>query len=125
MKKMLMLGAALLTMQALPALAEDSAKSPDGQKKPRAERMFEEQDTNKDGAISAEEAATHAKKRFEEVDTDKDGKVTKGEAKAHHEAMRKKWKQRKEEMRAKLGKEKPADASKEKPADAPKEDPAH
>lgn len=94
MKKILMLSAAVLTMQALPALAEDGKKPHRGEK--MMEKMFEHQDTDKDGAISKDEAIANATKRFEEMDANKDGKVTKDEAKAHHEAKRAEWKAKKE-----------------------------
>lgn len=95
MKKILMLGAAVLTMQALPALAEEG-KKPHRDHGKMMEKMFEHQDTDKDGSISKEESAANAAKRFEEMDANKDGKVTKDEVKAHHEAKRAEWKAKKE-----------------------------
>lgn len=95
MKKILMLGAAVLTMQALPALAEEGGKKPPRGEK-MMEKMFEHQDTDKDGTITKEESIANANKRFEEMDTNKDGKLTKDEIKAHHEAKRAEWKARKE-----------------------------
>ncbi len=97
MKKLMMLSAALLAMQAVPALAQDGPKPhKDGK---GMERFFEKQDANKDGVISEDEAVAAAKARFAEVDANKDGKVTKDEAKAHHDAMRAKWKEKREEMK--------------------------
>lgn len=122
MKKILMLGAALLTLQALPALAQDDEGAPppppateDGKPaggpegKPHRERFFEKQDANKDGKISKDEAIAGAVERFEKLDANKDGFVTKEEAKAAHDKMR-------EEYRAKRGERK---EGKDK-ADAPK-----
>ena len=106
MRKILMLTAAVLAFQALPALAEDGG--PKGGEK-HGNRMFEEQDTNKDGAISEDEFVAFSKKRFVETDANKDGKVTQDEAKAHHDAMKAKWKEKRAEMKAK--------------GDAPKEEP--
>lgn len=98
MKKLLMLTAAVLALQALPALAQDGG--PDGGKKHhRGEKFFEMQDTNKDGVISEDEALANAKKRFGEMDGNKDGKITKEEAQTHHEAMKAKWKEKRAEMK--------------------------
>lgn len=111
MKKLLLLGAAVLTIQAIPAFAEEGGPGKhkrDGGK--MMERIFTEQDANGDGAISKDEFVTHATKRFESMDGNKDGSVTKEEIKAHHDAKKAEWKAKKEA-------EKPADAPAEKPAE--------
>lgn len=114
MKKMLMLTAAILALQALPALAEGSGGHPEGGKRmDKGSKFFDMQDTNKDGAVSEEEMLTFAKARFAEMDGDKDGKVTKEEAKTHREAMKAKWKE-------KHGDKKKADSA-EPPKEAPAE----
>jgi len=50
---------------------------------------FEEQDTNKDGKVSKEEALAHAQQRFDAVDANHDGTITKEEITAYHNAKRK------------------------------------
>jgi len=105
MKKLLLLSAAVLAMQALPALAEDTATTTtapvakEGGMKPH-DGMFEKGDTNKDGVISQDEFLAHAKERFNDMDANHDGKITKDEAKAHHEAMKGKWAQKMQERKA-------------------------
>ncbi len=99
MKKLFLLSAAILAVQALPVLAQDGpppAGHEGGKKGDRGARMFEMQDTDKDGAISEAEHSAFTKKRFDEMDANKDGKVTKDEAKAHHDAMKAKWKERRD-----------------------------
>ncbi len=98
MKKILLLGAAVLTMNAIPALAEEGGKKHHGGMK--MEKMFAEQDTNGDGKVSKDEFVAHATKRFEEMDGNKDGGVTKEEIKAHMEAKRAEWKAKKEAEKA-------------------------
>lgn len=118
MKKLLMIGAAILAMQAIPALAEDGSNGGPEGKKSRGMHMFDMQDTNNDSVISQEEFTAFTKKRFDEIDANKDGKITKDEAKAHHEAMKAKWK----EKRAQMKKEKEAAAGDDSaPAAAPTE----
>jgi Ca2+-binding EF-hand superfamily protein len=46
-------------------------------------------DSNRDGAITAQEHAAHAKAMFERMDADRDGKVTAGELTVGHETMTK------------------------------------
>lgn len=113
MKKLLILTAALLTLQALPALAEDKAPA-EGAPKQGDHPMFAEQDLNKDGTVSEEEFLNFGKKKFGEIDADHNGQITKEEAKKHHEARREKWKERRKEMMDKRGEKMP------KPEDAPK-----
>jgi hypothetical protein len=110
MKKLLLLGAAVLALQALPALAEEGGKTKrDGGK--MMERIFTDQDANADGKISKDEFVSHAGKRFEAMDGNKDGSVTKEEIKAHHDAKKAEWKAKREAEKA------PA----EKPVDKPAE----
>lgn len=106
MKKILLMSAAFLALQALPVMAEDGGK--EHHKGKGLEKMFEKQDTNKDGSISEDEAVAFAKERFAETDTNKDGKVTKDEIKSHMDKKRAEWEAKKKEMKA------------DKPADAPK-----
>lgn len=109
MKKILLLGAAVLTLNAIPALAEEGGKKHQGGMK--MEKMFADQDTNSDGKVSKDEFVAHATKRFEEMDANKDGGVTKEEIKAHFDAKRAEWKAKKEAAA------KPADAPAEKPVE--------
>ncbi len=98
MKKLLIMTAALLALQAIPALAEETSpkKAPEGP-------MFAEQDVNKDGTVSEEEFLNFGKKKFGEIDGNSDGQIDKEEAKKHHEARREKWKQKRKEMQEKRG----------------------
>lgn len=105
MKKILMLTAAVFALQALPAIAQDTAPKHDGKK---GERFFDMMDLDKDGKISEAESLELAKKRFKESDANGDGFVTKEESKAHHEAKKAEWKKKREEMKAKKEAEKPA-----------------
>lgn len=94
MKKVMMIGAAILALQAVPALAQtDAAPAKDGGK--HHGKMFEEADADKDGTVSKSEfkdsADKRAEKKFDSIDANKDGKVTKEELKAHHDAMKAKW----------------------------------
>ena len=84
MKKLLLLGAAVLVFQATPVLA-DNHKGGHGNK---GAKMFEKHDTNGDGAISEAEFLEHAKAKFSERDTNGDGSITMEEAKAAKEAKR-------------------------------------
>lgn len=92
MKKLLLLTAAVFTLQTLPAIAEDGAKP----KGPRGMHMFEMQDADKDGTVSEAEFNAFTKKKFDEIDANKDGKLTKEESSAHHEKMKAKWKERRD-----------------------------
>ena len=89
-KKILVLSAAALMFQAVPALAE-----PGHDKGDRGAKMFEKLDADKDGVISEAEFLAKSKERFAEMDADKNGSVTQEEAKAAHEKMREKWKEHK------------------------------
>lgn len=87
---------------AAPAFAEPGEHH--GDKGPRhekmMERMFEKNDTDKDGAISKEEFIKSSEERFASMDADGDGKVTKEEAKKHHEEKREKFLEMKEKKEA-------------------------
>lgn len=98
----MLLGAAVLALQAVPVLAEDapppcSGPGPKGQ-------MFEQKDTNGDGVVSKDEflafSQAKAEERFGKMDADGDGKITREEAQAAHEKMREqrkdRWEGRKE-----------------------------
>lgn len=101
MKKVMMLGAAVLALQAIPALAQEKGGD---YGKPRGEKFFDMHDADKDGVVTESEFLAKAKERFAEMDADKDGKVTKEEAAAKHEDMKKKWKERREQkMKEKAG----------------------
>ncbi len=97
MKKLMLLSAAVLALQAIPAMAEEGADPGPKGKHGGHERFFEKQDTDKDGAITEAEFLAHSKEKFAKMDTNSDGKVTKEEAKENHE----KWKAKRAEMRAK------------------------
>jgi len=98
MKKLLLLAAAGLILQATPAFADNHKGDGEGRKGPK---MFEMHDTNGDGMISEAEFMAHAKAKFAEKDTNKDGSISKDEAKAAKEAMREKHKEKREERREK------------------------
>lgn len=117
MKKIMMLGAAFLALQALPALAQEGGPGPEG-KPPMHHggpgKFFEKLDADKDGSVTEQEFLDAHKKKFAEMDSNKDGKVTKDELEARRAEMKKKWEAKKSEMK-KEG-EKPADV----PPEAPK-----
>lgn len=117
MKKLLLLGAAFLALQALPAMAEEGSAPKGG----KHDGMFQAQDANKDGVVSEEEFLAFGKSKFAEMDTDHDGKLTQEEAKSHRAAMRDKWKEKHGDMK----KEKEAGGSPSAdPAPAPSPEPA-
>ena len=99
MKKIMMLGAAILAMQALPAFAEGPADGRHGGGGPG--KFFERQDTDKDGVVSEAEFLAASKLKFAEMDTDKDGKITKAEMAERKSEMKKKWEAHRAEMKAK------------------------
>ena len=94
MKKILMMGAALLVMQAVPALAQEHGPMHEGGKHGGPGEFFEMQDANKDGVVSEDEFLAKAKEKFSMIDTDKDGKITKEELEARHAEMKKKFEER-------------------------------
>jgi hypothetical protein len=116
MKKIMMLGAAVLALQAIPALAQDAPPQDGGMRHGGPGKFFQMQDANNDGVVTEGEFIASAKKRFAELDTDKNGKVTKEEMDAHRDEMRKKWESHRDEMKAKRGEAGKADV----PAEAPK-----
>ena len=94
MKKILMLSAAVLVFQALPAMAQEGQAG----KGDRAEKMFSKQDLNGDGVLTEEEFLSKAREHFAMMDADKNGQVTREESQAAFEKMKAKWKERKEKM---------------------------
>ena len=60
----------------------------DGGKGPRAERVFQQMDTDGDGRVSREDARSFAIARFARVDADGDGQITKDERRAARKARR-------------------------------------
>ena len=54
--------------------------------------MMEKMDTNKDGAVSKDEALAFHGQKFDAMDANKDGKLTKEEGKAFMEAKKAEWK---------------------------------
>ena len=98
MKKIMMMGAAILALQAIPAFAQGPA---DGKHIGGPGKFFEMQDTDKDGTVSEAEFLDASKKKFTEMDADKDGKITKEEMATRKSEMKKKWEARRAEMKAK------------------------
>jgi len=96
MKKLLTITAVTLalcgTVAAAPAFADDHG----GSSKDRG-GMFEKNDTNGDGAISKAEFLSHAEEKFADMDADGNGEISKDEAKAKREAMKDKWKEKRQE----------------------------
>ena len=116
MKKVMMLGAAILALQALPALAQEAPPAPAKEMGKEHHRggpgkFFEKLDADKDGSVTEQEFIDAHKAKFAEMDGDKDGKVTKAEIEARRDAMKKKWEAKKAEQNS----EKPAEAPVEKP----------
>jgi hypothetical protein len=119
MKKILMSCVALMLMSA-PVLAEEAKPVPpaaeagkDG-KAPELRGRMAETDTDKDGKVSKAEFMANGEKKFAEMDKNGDGNITPDEMKAHHDAMKEKFKDRRDHKKG--------DA---KPADAPEPPPAH
>ncbi|MDG3575350.1 hypothetical protein P7F60_03045 [Rhizobium sp. YJ-22] len=63
-------------------------------------RMLKQDDANKDGRITPEEAKTGAEKLFAAIDTNNDGNITPGEMRAYHKAKREERKAEWEKMKA-------------------------
>ncbi len=95
MKKLLLLTAAGLILQATPVLAEHHGDKHGGKKG----QMFAKYDTNGDGAISEAEFLEKAKKKFAEKDTNGDGAISQDEAKAAHKEKRGARKEKRQERR--------------------------
>jgi hypothetical protein len=108
MKKIMLLSAAVLAMQTVPALAQDAAKPKHDGKRHEAkfDKMFDAQDANKDGKVTEAEFLEFQKNIFLKVDGNKDGSVTKEEAKAFGEKRRAEWEAKRKEMKAKKEAEK-------------------
>ncbi len=119
MKKILMLGVAVLALNAAPSFAEDKAAAPVDAPKHHKGDMLKEIDADGDGAVSKAEFLAFHEKRFGEMDADKDGKISKEE----HEAKRAEWKAKMKERREnRLKKDVPVEApAADKPAEAPAE----
>ena len=100
MKKLLLLTAAGLILQATPVLAEERDGGP--KRGDHKGGMFAKHDTNGDGSISEAEFLVHAKARFAEKDTNNDGSISQEEAKAAHEARKAKMKEKREEMKERM-----------------------
>lgn len=113
MKKILMLGIAVLALNAAPSFAEDKAAASADAPKHHKSDMLKEIDADGDGAVSKNEFLAFHEKRFGEMDANNDGKISKEE----HEAMRAEWKAKMKERREQRMKK---DAPAETPgADAP------
>jgi len=89
-------------------LSASSAYSAEPTKLPQGEvnkggKMFEENDTNKDGAISKDEWRARGDKMFSQTDGNSDGKLTQEETKAHYDKKRAEWKERRAERKEKMG----------------------
>jgi hypothetical protein len=80
------------------ALASSAAIACPGGK--RGGHMMEKMDTNKDGAVSKDEAAAFHAQKFDEMDADKDGKLTKEEGKAFMEKKKAEWEAKRAEKKA-------------------------
>ena len=106
MKKLLLLTATGLILQATPVLASDYG---DGQgrqgKNGQKGEMFAKHDTNGDGVISESEFLAHAKVKFAEKDANSDGSISKEEAQAAHAAKRAKRQERRSQQSSKQSSE--------------------
>lgn len=102
MKKLLMLAAAILMFQSLPAFADTH----EGDKK-KMEREIKG-DTNGDGVISKSEFLDRAEERFSGMDANGDGSIDREEAKAAHAKKREEMKERKEQLKEKRAERKAA-----------------
>ncbi|WP_422372384.1 EF-hand domain-containing protein [Hoeflea sp.] len=91
------LAAIMAASVALPALAAQDGGHHRG---PRAERMIERFDANKDGAIERDELEAQRLAMFNEADTDQSGSLSEAEIKAMAEAHREERQQMRQEMRA-------------------------
>lgn len=103
MKKIMMLGAAILAVQALPAFAEEGGPGKHGGKYGGPGKFFEKLDADKDGSVTEQEFIDGNKEKFARMDSNKDGKVTKDELDAHHAEMKKKRDAHRAEMKEKHG----------------------
>ncbi|HPF78407.1 MAG TPA: EF-hand domain-containing protein [Alphaproteobacteria bacterium] len=102
MKKLLLLTAAGLVLQATPVLAQPHEGGPgDGPRGPG--KMFEKHDANGDGVISEAEFLASAKEKFAEMDKDGNGSISQEEVKASHEERREKMKEMRDKWKEKRG----------------------
>lgn len=104
MKKLLMLAAAGLIVQATPVIAghHEGGEGHMKDKGKKVAEMFAKNDTNGDGVVSEAEFLDHAKKKFAEKDLNGDGSISMDEAKKNKEAKREKWKEKREGMKEKM-----------------------
>ncbi len=101
-KTMLLAAAVILALQAIPALAEEG-KKPHRDGPGKMEKMFEEQDADKNGSVSEAEFQAFNKKRFDEMDGNKDGGLTKEEIKSHFDAKKAEWKAKRDSVKVEKG----------------------
>lgn len=85
MKKTILAAAAVAALVAGTAIAQQQMPGDHGGKPHGWARMLEKVDTNRDGAISVDEAMAAAKARFTKTDANNDGKITEQEAMAWRE----------------------------------------
>jgi len=81
------------------------------------EYMWEQLDTNNDGAISKEESTAFSNKKFEEKDANKDGKITKEEWESYRADKMKQRQEKMQEIKKKMDEienKKPASPAEEK-----------
>lgn len=95
MKKLLILGTAILAFQAAPVLAE----SLDGGKGHKG-KMFASKDANGDGVISKSEFLANAEEKFAKIDANGDGSISKEEARDAKKMKREKMKEKRKERKA-------------------------
>ena len=88
---------------------DDERDDDDHDGPPDAEKMFSDQDRNKDGKLSVEELSDEMKRHFKEIDRNKDGMVDRGEFGG---AVRYLWEQ--EKRRRQRGDKKPEDGKQER-----------
>jgi hypothetical protein len=86
MKRMLLAAVAAFFTLSTTAFAAETA-SPAA----RGSERFKALDTNNDSAVSKDEWRSQGDKMFSENDANKDGKLTAEEMKAHREAKRAEW----------------------------------
>jgi Ca2+-binding EF-hand superfamily protein len=96
------LAAVMAASVAVPALAAQDRGQHHG---PRAERMIERFDANKDGAIERDELQAQRLAMFNKADTDQSGSLSEAEIKAMAEAHRVERNEMRQEMRADRRKE--------------------
>lgn len=101
-KKLMMLAATALMMQATPVFA-DNHGGPDGERGKHKGKMFEMHDTDGDGVVTKDEFLSHAEERFGKMDADGDGKITKEESAEAHKAMKEKFKEKRKEFKERRG----------------------